>query len=120
MKTIEFEGIKITIGRANAVSSTRRSVLAFRGSKDSATEPEEIAVLRTISYPDCTSPVISSSGILQLEDGSTLDFSHPPLNFEEFCRIPDQLLILWEATVYEVNPHWNPTPPAPAEVEKKK
>ena len=121
MRTIDYKGTaKITIIRANAIVATRRSVLAFRGSAQDEEAEEAIRVLRTITYPDLTSPVSKAEGFVELEDGSRISLDTWPISFENFCLIPDGLLLEWETAVYAENPHWSPLAAATDEEQEKK
>lgn len=118
-QVVEYKGVRIVVQRATARIGTKRSVLSYRGAEQAAQDPEEVAVLRTITYPDLTAPVREASGTIELEAGRSVDFSSWPVSFEDFCELPDDLIWAWEKTVYDVNPHWSPSAQIQAEAEKK-
>lgn len=118
-QSLSYQGITIEIQRATARIGTKRSVMAYRAAAQAAEDPEEVAVLRTITYPDLTAPVQQASGTLETPSGKVVDFSAWPIAFEDFLELPDDLIWAWEKAVYEVNPHWNPGGLPAAEAEKK-
>jgi hypothetical protein len=65
-------------------------------------------VMHTQIYPSLMAAVIEHEG-----------FDHWPLTFEEFYDLPEGIEPLWEAAVYELNPHWLPGQKEVTEAEKK-
>lgn len=120
MTTFTYEQASITIERASAITGVRRSILVYRGSEAAKDEPEELAVLRTITYPDLIAPVTQASGLVQAANvhQDPIDFSKWPIPFEDFIRLPDDMIVAWEAATYKVNPHWSPGAKTRAEEEE--
>ena len=102
--------ITLKLVRATALIGMRRSVLAYQSrSEMKQDEPDEaVRILRTVTYPDLIAPVVEQTG-----------FDQWPISFEDFCDLPDDLVVVWERAVYALNPHWNTLPEAQVDAEKK-
>lgn len=94
--------VRLTVSEATTLIGLRRTRLKVDQSKIEEGDPDR-ALLRVFTYPDLVAPVVETSG---------LDW---PLDFESFAGLPEQLVILWEAAVYRLNPHWLPAGGDPQE-----
>lgn len=111
MKTLELvvgeTTIRLDIHEATTLMGMRRGQLAAEAIDEG--DPL-IWFARRFMYPDClacTSGAIGGKPVAEL-------------TFDEFLALPDRIVEAWLATVYEVNPHWQPRLPAPPEEQEKK
>ncbi len=116
-KVVKYGKYRVVVGVATVLDGIRRTTLAAKAiaEEQSAGESNDMEyVLRrfahTVVYPAMVASVKEQSG-----------FDTWPIPFDEFCQLPDDFVLQWEAATYELNPHWSPQPPATeAEVEEKK
>lgn len=76
-------------------------------------------LIRTNTYPACIAGTVKIENLLDSEGpggekiGLNLDITP-----EDFMELPEELVVTWLEAIYELNPHWAPTPApgtAPAE-----
>lgn len=111
MKTLELTVGNVTarlkVCEATTLMGLRRGKMASEaGNEDNPL----IWFARRFMYPDLMACTIGEI------DGKPVE----ELTFDEFLALPDQVTDAWLAAVYEVNPHWQPRLPEPAEQEKKR
>ena len=86
----------LQLSEATALIGMKRSV-ARASNRLSQSGELASSVLRGITYPDLTSCVVEASG-----------FDEWPISYDDFAQLPEQLVMLWEAAAYDLNPHWLP------------
>ena len=98
MKTIEEDGISVTIERSNYEMGLIRTHLLREAEKDLRENvyDNEHAWARWITYPNCIACTVKVEGMPW------------PLSFTDFCKNSETFNVKWEQAVYEVNPHWKP------------
>lgn len=106
--TIEHEGYKVTVQKANVLTGTRHSIMVAEGTR-AETEDYAERLIRLFTYPACVAAVVAHEG-----------FSEWPPSFEDFCQLDEVFIVEWEVAVYELNPHWAPTVPGTEEEEQEK
>ena len=96
-KTVEHEGVQITVTEANVLIGVKRGRLKGEGLR---AEEEDLdrEIIRLYVYPDLIAATVKAEGI------------EWPLDFEGFLALPDGLAAKWESAVYDLNPHWLPQP----------
>lgn len=111
MKTLELAvgdvAARIEIHPATTLMGMRRGQLAAEAKNEA--DPL-IWFARRFMYPDC----------LACSSGDLVGKPLAELTFDEFLALPDQITEAWLEAVYQVNPHWSPRLPEPAEQEKKR
>ena len=91
--------VALTIVRATGLMGARRINLSIQGDKFNRANPgDELGYYRVNFYPDCICCVIEAVGIPW------------PIDFDTFMGLPDELLNKWASMVYDLNPHFLPTP----------
>jgi hypothetical protein len=98
MRTIEEDGVSVTIAKANYEMALLRTHLLREAEKElrETTFDDEHAWARWITYPNCIACAVKAEGMPW------------PLSFDDFCKNSETFNIAWEQAVYEVNPHWKP------------
>jgi len=80
-------------------SRRRMSVLKEIGQFD---PQNDMHLMQVITFPDVLAATISFDG----RDWESLPASEFPMDFETFLSLPDALLSVWMAAIYELNPYW--------------
>ncbi|MGQ9491726.1 MAG: hypothetical protein ACUVS6_13720 [Anaerolineae bacterium] len=97
-ETVTYHDIQITVSEATVLQGTRRGVLRGEALRlNVEDEPPERWLLRVITYPDLVAATVEVRGIPW------------PLEFADFCGLPERLVNDWSEAVYRLNPHWRPT-----------
>ncbi len=98
---------RLEICEATTLMGLRRGQLAAEAGND---DNPLIWFVRRFMYPDCLACSTGEIGGKPVSE----------LSVDEFLSMPDQITEAWLTAVYEVNPHWQPRLPEPAEQEKKR
>lgn len=109
-ETIHFnfndKEVTLTLTEASGRVSVKRQILQAQGeavnqaAMDQGGEREpEIEYMRSVMYPDLISAVVHGEG---------LDLPKHPGEFAQLMeQLPAEAAILWNNTVYQLNPLWN-------------
>lgn len=88
---------ELVIHAATALIGARRVRLRVAAQAAGETDPDR-GLLRLYTFPDLIAPAT----------GTVAGVAVAALDFETFIGLPEQLLIAWEQTVYDLNAHWLP------------
>ncbi len=98
--------------RRSALQAENAVFLKKRESEGGAIEFQERYVAFH-THPEC----IAATKEIHNLDGAAMQFPDTTITLEDFLKLPEALIVLWEKAVYALNPHWVPELPS---VLKKK
>lgn len=103
-REVVFGTYRVVVGEATAKAGMIRSVLAANALEEEnalgtpgTIEASARRIMHIVLYPALVAAVVEHSG-----------FDKWPLDFNEFCELPESFVIEWEEATYALNPHWLP------------
>ena len=115
-KVIEYEDENMTahivVSEATVLIGMKRTRIRLEAEPEKEEDPDK-RLLRLFTYPDlaaaATEIMLTPAAATDGEKPDEVFISpSPPLDFETFLALPEQLVSAWEQAVYALNPHWLP------------
>lgn len=106
-ETIEVRGLRITVQEANGLMAARREILAAKAYQ-SPVDDEAEQWMRAWVCPILNAVTVAVEGVQW------------PLSIDEFMALPDEILAVWLAAAFRLNPHWLPKADPEQDLNEKK